>query len=160
MTLTQAALTFIQNYFNNMKRHIKLFEEFIIEGDDPFAALGGGEEGGEEAPKEDPLEKKKKDEAKKKKKEAEKHDKMVDKKEDSIEDILNDIPDVDAKIGDKIRDAIKTQDRVKIHNVVNDITYIQQSYQENGNDKMVAKLGPLKDYIDDLDKSFTTDKLI
>jgi|LakMenEpi03Aug12_release.lakeMendotaPanAssembly.Ray.scaffolds.fasta_scaffold315167_2 hypothetical protein len=140
-----------------MKRYIKLFEEFILEGDDPFAALGGGEE---EAPKEDPLEKQKKEEKKKKEKEEEKHDKMMDKKEDTIEDILNKLPEVDAKIGDKIRDAIKAEDRVKIHNVFNDITYLQQDYQENGNDKMVAKLIPLKDYITDLDKSFTTDKMM
>lgn len=158
MTLTQAALTFIQNYFNNMKRHIKLFEEFILEGDDPFAALGGG--GEEEAPKEDPLEKQKKEEKKKKEKEEDKHEKMMDKKGDTIDDILNKLPEVDAKIGDKIRDAIKTEDRVKIHNVSNDITYMQQHYQENGNDKMVAKLIPLKDYIADLDKSFTTDKMM
>ena len=158
MTLTQHELTFIQNYFINMKQYIKLFEEFILEGDDPFAALGGDDEGA--APKEDPMEKKKKEEAKKKKEEIEKHDDMVDKKEDKIEDILNAIPEVDAKLGDKIKDAIKTQDRVKIHNVANDITYLQQDYQENGNDKMVSKLIPLKDYIDDLDKSFTTDKLM
>jgi hypothetical protein len=139
-----------------MKRYVKLFEDFILE-EDPFAALGGGDE---EAPKEDPLEKKKKEEEKAKKKEEEKHDKMVDKKEDKIEDILAKLPEVDSKLGDKIRDAINQQDRVKIHNVANDITYMQQDYQENGNDKMVTKLIPLKDYIDDLDKSFTTDKMI
>lgn len=140
-----------------MKRYIKLFEEFILEEDDPFAALSGD---GKEAPKEDPLEKKKKEEAKKKKDAVEKHDDMVDKKENKIDDILNDLPEVDAKIGDKIRDAVNQKDRVKIHNAINDITYLQQDYQENGNDKMLSKLTPLKDYIDDLDKSFTTDKLI
>jgi RNA processing factor Prp31 len=141
-----------------MKRYVKLFEDFILEEDDPFAALGGDDES--KAPKEDPLEKKKKEEEKAKKKEEEKHDDMVDKKEDKIEDILAKLPEVEAKLGDKIRDAIKQQDRVKIHNVANDITYMQQDYQENGNDKMVAKLIPLKDYIDDLDKSFTTDKMM
>ena len=141
-----------------MKRYVKLFEDFILEEDDPFAAFGGDDEA--KAPKEDPLEKKKKEEEKAKKKEEEKHDDMVDKKEDKIEDILAKLPEVEAKLGDKIRDAIKQQDRVKIHNVANDITYMQQDYQENGNDKMVAKLIPLKDYIDDLDKSFTTDKMM
>jgi len=140
-----------------MKRYVKLFEDFILEEDDPFAALSGGDE---KAPKEDPLEKKKKEEAKKKKEEIEKHDKMVDKKEDKIEDILKKLPEVDDKLGDKIRDAVKQQDRVKIHNVANDITYLQQDYQENGKDDMISKLIPLKDYIDDLDKSFTTDKMI
>jgi hypothetical protein len=140
-----------------MKQYVKLFEDFILE-EDPFAALGG--DGEDEAPKEDPLEKKKKDEAKKKKEELKKHDKMVDKKEVKIEDILKDLPEVDDKIGKKIKDAVDTQDRVKIHNAINDIIYLQQHYQENGNDKMVAKLVPLKDYIDDLDKSFTTDKMM
>lgn len=140
-----------------MKRHIKLFEEFINE-EDPLAGLMGG--GDEEKPKEDPLEKKKKEEKAKEKKAKEKHDDYVEKKEDKIDDILNGLPEVDDKLGDKIRKAVKEQDRVKIHDAVLDVIYLQQKYQDSGNDKMIVKLTPLKKYLDDLDRSYTSDKMM
>jgi hypothetical protein len=140
-----------------MKRHVKLFEEYIHEeGIDDL--LGGGD--GEEKPKEDPLEKKKKEAKKAEQKAQDKHEKFVDKKEDKIDTILNKLPEVDEKIGGKIRDAIKSQDRVKIHNAALDVTYLQQDYAEQGDSDMVERMSPLKDYIDDLDRSFTNDKMM
>lgn len=141
-----------------MKRHIKLFEEFILEGgiDD---LLGGGD-GEDKKPKEDPLEKKKKEAKEAEEKAKDKHEEFVDKKENKIDDILNKIPEVDKKIGDKIRDAIKSQDRVKIHNAALDVTYLQQDYAEQGDSDMVERMSPLKDYINDLDRSFTNDKMM
>jgi len=140
-------------------KYLKLFEEFINE-EDPLADLmGGGDEEGKE-PKEDPLEKEKEKERKKSKKAKEKHEEFVDKKEDKIDTILNKLPEVDDKIGDKIRDAVKSQDRVKIHNAALDVTYLQQDYAMSGNEDMVNRMSPLKDYIDDLDRSFTNDKMM
>lgn len=142
-------------------KYVKLFEEFINE-EDPLAGLGidGGGGGDKEKPKEDPLDKKKKEDEAKEKKAKEKHNEYVDKKKDNIEDILADLPEVDKKIGDKIIKAVKDQDRVKIHNAALDVTYMQQDYQEKGNEKMISKLTPLKTYLDDLDKSYTNDKLM
>jgi hypothetical protein len=140
-----------------MKRYVKLFEDFLSE-DTMSDLLGGGD--GEKKPKEDPLEKKKKEAKKAEQKAKDKHEKFVDKKENKIDDILNKLPEVDNKLGDKIRDAVKSQDRVKIHNAALDITYLQQDYSEKGNDDMVSRLSPLKDYIDDLDRSFTNDKMM
>ena len=139
-------------------RYVKLFEEFINE-DEIDDLLGGGDDK-EKKPKEDPLEKKKKEAQKAEDKAKDKHEKFVDKKEDKIDVILNKLPEVDAKLGDKIRDAVKTQDRVKIHNAALDVTYLQQDYSEKGSEDMVSRLSPLKDYIDDLDRSFTNDKMM
>lgn len=140
-----------------MKRYIKLFEEFISE-EDPLADLMGGEEG--KKPKEDPLEKAKKEKRAKEKKAEKKHDAYVEKKGDKIDDILKKIPEIDEKIGAKIRDAVESQDRVKIHNAALDVTYLQQDYSEKGDTAMISRLSPLKDYIDDLDRSFTNDKMM
>lgn len=142
-----------------MKRYIKLFEEFLAEADPLGDILGGGDEKEKKA-KEDPLEKKKKEAKQAEKKAKEKHEEFVDKKEDKIDTILNKLPEVDDKLGDKIRDAVKSQDRVKIHNAALDVTYLQQDYSEQGDESMVARLSALKDYIDDLDRSFTNDKMM
>jgi hypothetical protein len=142
-----------------MKRYIKLFEEFISE-EDPLADLMGGDDKEKKEPKEDPLEKAKKEKLAKEKKAEKKHDKYVEKKGDKIDDILKKIPEIDEKIGDKIRDAVESQDRVKIHNAALDVTYLQQDYAEKGDTAMINRLSPLKDYIDDLDRSFTNDKMM
>lgn len=140
-----------------MKRYIKLFEEFITE-EDPLAALGGA--GVEEPKKEDPLEVKKKEEQKKKEKEKKDHEEMVDKKEDSIEAILNKVTDVPEDLKKRVLDAVKLQDRVKIHNAFLDVTYLQQSFAQNGDENKVLQLSKLKEYIEDLDRSYTTDKMM
>lgn len=139
-------------------KYVKLFEEFLNE-EDPLADLMGGSDD-EKKPKEDPLEKEKEKQRAKDKKAKEKHEKYVDKKEDRIGDILKDLPEVDEKIGKKIRDAVKDQDRVKIHNAALEVTYLQQDYAIRGNDEMVSRMSPLKDYIDDLDRSYTGDKMM
>lgn len=140
-----------------MRKYVKLFEEFINE-EDPLAALGGT--GVEEPKKEDPLEVKKKEEQKKKEKEKKDHEEYVDKKQDSIEDILNDSPDVPENTKEKIIDAVKQQDRVKIHNAFLDVTYLQQSFAQNGDEGKVLKLSKLKEYLEELDKSYTADKMM
>ena len=143
-----------------MKQYVKLFEDFITE-EDPLADLLGGEEEGKDKKKEDdPLDKEKKKQKEKEVKAEKKHQENIDNKEDHIDGILKKMPDVDEKIGDKVRDAIKSQDRVKIHNMVLDLTYMQQKYQEEGNQDMIIRLTPLKDIFDDLDRSFTSSKRI
>lgn len=139
-------------------KHVKFFEEYIHEEslDD---LLGGGDDK-KKKPKEDPLEMKKKETEKEKQKARDEHEKFVDKKEDKINAILNSLPDVDEKLGKKIRDAVKTQDRVKIRDAALDVTYLQQDYAEQGDTEMVSKLSPLKDYISDLDRTFTNDKMM
>jgi hypothetical protein len=139
-----------------MKRHIKLFEEFILE-EDPLSNLLGDDKKDKEK-EEDPLEKIKKERKAKEQEAEKKHDAYVDKKGDKIDAILSKLPEIDEKIGDKIRAAVKSQDRVKIHNAALDVTYLQQDYAEQGDSSMISRLSPLKDYIDDLDRSFTNDK--
>jgi hypothetical protein len=139
-----------------MKRHIKLFEDFIRE-EDPLAGLGGG---GNEKPKEDPLDAQKKKDQKAEKKADSNHNKMVDKKGDKIEDLLNAQPEVKDALGDKILKAIEKQDRVLIHNAVNDLIFMQQKYQETGNLKGVTEITKIKTLLDTLDKSFTSSKRI
>lgn len=135
-------------------RYIQLFEEFITEGD-PLADLGGG---GEEAPKEDPLAKKKKEDQAKEKKAKEKHNKMVDKKEDTLEDLFQKAPFLPDDIRKKIEKATEEQDRVLIHNCVNDLIYLQAKLQQDGEEDKVMILSRMKTVIDTLDKSFTQDK--
>jgi len=137
-----------------MMRYVKMFEEFLTE-EDPLAALTGDGEG---KAKEDPLEKKKKETMAKEKAAAKKHEKMMDDKEETAEDILNELPEINDKYGKKILKAIQDQDRVQIHNCVNDLIYAQQDYQESGKQAMVDKITRLKEMLDKLDKSFTSDK--
>ena len=142
-----------------MKKYIKLFEEFINE-EDPLAGLGDlGGMGGEEAkPKEDPLEKAKKDAQAKEKKAEKKHDKMIAKNEERLNDMLKDIPDIDDKLADKLREALRKEDRVLIHNSVNDLIYLQQKLAQDKNNDAVMKITKLKEMMDELDKSFTVSK--
>lgn len=137
-------------------RYIQLFEEFIAEGD-PLADLGGG---GEEEAKEDPLAKKKKEDEAKEKKAKEKHNKMVDKKEDTIEDLFQKAPFLSDETRKKIEKATEEQDRVLIHNCVNDLIYLQQKFQQDGQEDRVMILSRMKTVLDTLDKSFTQDKRI
>ena len=163
-----------------MKSYVKLFEEYLLEKDpladldldlgdekkkekDPLADLDLDAEKDKEKEKEkkeDPF-KKEKDAAKKKEERIEKkHDEYVDKKKDKIEDLLQDYPEVDKELGDKIIDAVNSQDRVKIHNTFNDLMALQIRYQKDGDEAAVNHIAKLKDQIDDLDKSYTDDKLM
>lgn len=139
-------------------KYVKLFEEFLSEEDPLGDLLGGGEEGGDGKAKEDPLDAEKKKQKAKEEKAQKKHEKMMDKKEETIEDILNKYPEMKEKIGEKILTAIQKSDRVLIHNAVNDVIYLQQKYQENGEYESVDALTKVKDILDKLDRSFTVDK--
>jgi hypothetical protein len=143
-----------------MKKYIKLFEEFINETD-PLAGMGdlGGDLGGEEAkPKEDPLDKAKKEAEAKEKKAEKKHDKMIANNEKRLDDMLKDIPEIDKKLSEKLREALRKEDRVLIHNSVNDLIYLQQSLAQDKNTDAVMKITKLKELMDELDKSFTVSK--
>lgn len=140
-----------------MKRHIQLFEEFINE-EDPLAALTS--DGGDDKKKEDPINKQKAEAKRKEKIVLKKHDEYVDKKKNKIEDILKDYPEIDKELGAKIIDAVNSQDRVKIHNMFNDLMYLQVKYQDQGEEAKVNHLSKLKDQLEDLDKSYTDDKLM
>ncbi len=142
-----------------MKRHIKLFEEFLNE-EDPLAGLGLGGEKEKEKKDADPFKKEKEAAKKKQEKIEKKHEEFVDKKKTKIEVLLKDYPEVDKVLGDKIIDAVNSQDRVKIHNAFNDLMALQIKHQEEGDEATVNHIAKLKDQIDDLDKSYTDDKLM
>ena len=140
-------------------KYIKLFEEFVLEEEDPLAALGGlgGDE--EKKPKEDPIEKIKKEKEEEEEKKEENHDDRVEKKISEIEDALKDT-DLSREEKDKIVEVVRSQDRVRIHNLFNDLIYKQQDYEESGDKEEVFKLTKVKELVDDLDKSFTQNKMI
>jgi len=135
-------------------KHVKMFEEFLNE-EDPLAALSGG---GNEKPKEDPLDKEKAKQKKAEEKADKKHEKMIDDRLDTIKGLLHKHVDMPEGLEDRVIKAIKSQDRVEIHNTVNDLIYQQQKYQENGDMDGVEDITKVKEILDDLDKSFTSDK--
>jgi hypothetical protein len=143
-----------------MRKYIKLFEEFINE-EDPLAGIGdlGGDLGGGEAkPKEDPLDKAKKEAEAKEKKADKKHDELIANNEKRLNDMLKDIPEVDDKLAEKLREALRKEDRVLIHNSVNDLIYLQQKLAQDKNNDAVMKITKMKELMDELDKSFTVSK--
>ena len=142
-------------------KYIKLFEDFLLEEDDPLAALGGlgGDEEKEGKEKEDPIEKIKKEKEKEEEKKEEKHDEKVEKKIGEIKDALKDSPLSDEE-KERIVEVVRSQDRVRIHNLFNDLIYKQQEYAENGDKEDVYKLTKVKELVDDLDKSYTQNKMI
>jgi hypothetical protein len=140
-------------------KYIKLFEDFVLEEDDPFAALGGLGGDKEKKPKEDPIEKIKKEKEKEEEEKEERHDDRVEKKIGEIEDALKDT-DLSREEKDKIVEVVRSQDRVKIHNLFNDLIYKQQGYEDDGNKEEAYKLTKVKELVDDLDKSFTQNKMI
>ena len=128
-----------------MKKHVKLFEEFLLE-EDVLADLGLGDLGNDEEKKkgkeepekkkkeeEDPFKKEKRAAKKRKEREEKEHEEYVEKKKDKIEDILKDYPEVEEELGNKIIAAVNSQDRVKIHNAFNDLMALQIKFQEEGN---------------------------
>lgn len=137
-----------------MKKYIKMFEEFLTE-EDPLAALTGG---GNEEPKEDPLDKEKKKQKKAEEKADKKHDKMIEDRLSTVKELLHKHLDLPKGLEERVIDAIKSEDRVKIHNAANDLIYQQQKYQENGDMEGVDDITRVKEIVDDLDKSFTSDK--
>lgn len=141
-------------------KHVKLFEEFLKEEGlgDALSGMGGG--GEEEKKKEDPIKKMQDEEKKKKENLEKKFQEFVDKKVKAIKSKLDEYPDIKKDVGNKIFGAIESQDRVKIHNAVNDLIYIQVKYQEEGSTTKVSQVSVIKTMLDDLDKSYTSDKHI
>ena len=149
-----------------MKTYIKLFEDFIKE-EDPLAALGlGDDKKGDE--KEDKKKDKKKDPIKKlqdaEKKKAEKKednfDDFMDKKVKKLEEEFDKHPEIKEEIGKEILDAVKSKDRVKIHNAANDLIYLQVKYEKAGETDKVQQITPIKELVDDLDRSYTNSKMM
>ena len=170
--------------------YVKLFEEFIKEDilsdlgldsdkeskdkeskdkeskdsaspDDVLAGLGIGDGDKEEKKdSEDFFRKEKEKIQKKKEKEEERHENFVETKKSKIEKILKEYPEIEKGLGDRIIKAIDTQDRVKIHNMFNDLMALQIDYQERGDLQTVDHIAKLKDQLEDLDKSYTSDKMM
>lgn len=141
-------------------KYIKLFEDFLLEEDDPLAALGGlGGDDEKDGKKEDPIEKIKKEKEDEEKEKEEKHEDRVEKKIREIKDALKDSPLSDEE-KEKIIEVVRSQDRVRIHNLFNDLIYKQQDYAESGDNKDAYQLTKVKGLVGDLDKSYTQNKMI
>ena len=140
----------------SITRREKLFEEFLSE-EDPFAALGGDEK---KEPKEDPIAKIKKEIKTKDKEEEVKHQAYVDSVILKCEEDMKDAKSLDAEDREHIISTLRTQDRTKIHNLVNDIIEMQIKYQDRGNQPEVEALSKVKEEVEKLDKSFTEDKMM
>ena len=142
-----------------MKQHVKLFEEFLLE-EDPLADLDLGGKKEKEKKQEDPFKKDKEAAKKKQEKEEKKHQEFVERKKDNIEELLKDYPEVDQELGAKIIAAVKSQDRVKIRGAFLALMALQIKHQQDGDSATVNHIAQLKDQIEDLDKSYTQDKMI
>jgi hypothetical protein len=140
----------------SITRRVKLFEEFLSE-EDPFAALGGDEK---KEPKEDPIAKIKKEIKTKDKEEEVKHQAYVDSVILKCEEDMQDAKSLDAEDKEHIVSTLKSQDRTRIHNLVNDIIEMQIKYQDRENQPEVEALSKVKEEVEKLDKSFTEDKMM
>jgi hypothetical protein len=143
----------------SITRRVKLFEEFLTE-EDPLAALGGLGGDDKKEPKEDPIAKIKKEIKAKDKDEVEKHEEYVDSVILKCEDDMKDAKSLDAEDREHIISTLKSQDRTRIHNLVNDIIEMQIKYQDRGNQPEVEALSKVKEEVEKLDKSFTEDKMM
>lgn len=145
-----------------MKTYIKLFEDFIKE-EDPLAALGLGDDkkGDEkEDKKKDPIKKLQDAEKKKAEKKEDNFDDFMDKKVKKLEEEFDKHPEIKEEIGKEILDAVKSKDRVKIHNAANDLIYLQVKYEKAGETDKVQQITPIKELVDDLDRSYTNSKMM
>jgi hypothetical protein len=145
-----------------MKKHAKLFEEFIKEEglDDLLGGGAGAGAGGDAEKKPDPIKKMQDEEKKKKEKAEEIVDDHVDKNLEKIKKLLDDHPEINDEIGKKVIDAVESKDRIKIHNVFNDLVYMQVKYQKAGDLDKVSQITGIKNIVDSLDKSFGSTKMI
>ncbi len=149
-------------------KHVKLFEEFLSEESSIEDLLGGptedekkdNKEGGEEKKEEDPIKKMQQEEKAKEKKAEERFKATMSEKVKEVEDKFDEYPDIKKEIGSSVIDAIKSEDRVRIHNAVNDLTYLQVKYEKAGQTDKVAQVSGIKTLVDELDKSYTTNKNI
>lgn len=145
-----------------MKTYIKLFEDFIKE-EDPLASLGiDGEDGKDDKKKkkEDPIKKMQDEEKKKAEKKEDKFDNFMDEKIKKLEDEFEKRPEIKEEIGKETIDAVKSKDRVRIHNAANDLIYLQVKYEKAGEMDKVDQITAIKDLVDDLDRSYTNSKMM
>ena len=145
-----------------MKTHIKLFEDFIKE-EDPLASLGIEDDKKDDKKKkeeEDPIKKLQDEEKKKADKKEDNFDEFMDKKVKKLEDEFEKRPEIKEEIGKEILDAVKSKDRVRIHNATNDLIYLQVKYEKAGETDKVQQITAIKDLVDDLDRSYTNSKMM
>lgn len=140
-------------------RYIQLFEEFIVE--DALADLmGGGDAGKDGKAKEDPVaDQKKKIKREEKAARAKQYD-AVQKVVDRVKALIKKHTGFPHGLEDKIVSALRSKDRVEIHNAVNDVIYQQQKYAQDGDEDGISDLTLIKVELDKLDKSYTNNKII
>ena len=147
-----------------MKTYIKLFEDFINE-EDPLASLGIEDDKGDKDKKdkkkeEDPIKKMQDEEKKKAEKKEDNFDEFMAKKVEKLEAEFEKHPEIKEEIGKEVIDAVKSKDRVKIHNAANDLIYLQVKYEKAGETDKVEQITPIKELVDDLDRSYTNSKMM
>jgi hypothetical protein len=141
-------------------KYIQLFEEFIAE--DALADLmGGGEAAGKDGKaKEDPVaDQKKKIKREEKAARARQYD-AVQKVVDRVTALIKKHTGFPKELEDEIISALRSKDRVEIHNAVNDVIYQQQKYAQDGDEDGISDLTLIKVELDKLDKSYTNNKII
>jgi hypothetical protein len=109
---------------------------------------------------EDPIKKLQDEEKKKAEKKEDNFDEFMDKKVKKLEDEFEKRPEIKEEIGKEILDAVKSKDRVRIHNATNDLIYLQVKYEKAGETDKVQQITAIKDLVDDLDRSYTNSKMM
>jgi hypothetical protein len=149
-----------------MKSHIKSFTEFIKESD-ILSSLGLGDDSKDkegskdkEEKKEDPILKLQKIEKKKEEKKDEKFDEFMEKRLEKIKSILDKYKEINDEVGKKVIDAVKSRDRIALHNVTNELIYLQVKYEKAGDIDAVHQITAIKTIVDDLDHSYTNNTRI
>jgi hypothetical protein len=148
-------------------KNLKTFSEFLKESD-VLADLGldSGDGGGDktadkkEDKKEDPIAKLQNDAKKKEDKKEEQFDEYMDKRLQKLKDIFDKYPELEKEIGKTVIDAVKSEDRVKLHNATNDLIYLQVNYEKAGDIDAVHQITAIKTIVDDLDHSYTNNTQI
>jgi hypothetical protein len=151
-------------------KNLKTFSEFLKESD-VLADLGLDDAGKDdktadkkedkkEVKKEDPIAKLQKDAKKKEDRKEEKFDEYMDKRMQKLKDIFDKYPELEKEIGKKVMDAVKSEDRVALHNATNELIYLQVNYEKAGDIDAVHQITAIKTIVDDLDHSYTNNKQI
>ena len=152
-----------------MKTYAKLFEDFLNEEDPLADILGdaggadkkdGGEDKDKEKKEEDPIKKMQDEEKKKAERAEDKFDEYIEKKIKELEKKFDEYPEIKEEIGKSVIDDIRSKDRVRIHNAGNDLIYLQVKYQKAGETDKVDQITGIKEIVDDLDRNFTSSKMM
>lgn len=137
-----------------MKKHCKLFEEWLIEAGLDLDALAGDSGGDKEKPKKTPEEeaaaadKKKKEEEKKKRKER------VEKEKDPIEKAFADVSDdFKEKFKSRIEKALKADSRTGYHDLITDIQRYQMPFARSNQPEEIEKTSVFIDILQKLNKT-------